>query len=340
MSPARTGCRGCSSGPVADAPGPALIWIKAPSGSPGQSTATGARTSAPNPGAIVVSYKLIMALAGGGPEDDEILAFAAALAVQHGAVANVVPIHPDAAVDLLALGMTLGTSLSPEMKQTLSDAQRDCQTRIETSARAAAAAVDLVFGDGEGGPRMVVHPHSVMPAENLARALVLADLVVIGQGYLRGPGRDGRVLGQVLLDQRAPLLIARGQPDRLAGRIAVAWDGSVEAGRAVHGALPLIAMGSDLILLQCPRGLDPTDPAPEMAPLNAWLRLHGVGTGRPVPVTGPSAAEALVKGAHDHDVGLLVAGAWGHSRLREAIFGGATRAFLDDVDGPSLLLAH
>lgn len=287
-----------------------------------------------------MSYKLIMALAGGGPEDAETLAFAAALAVQHGAVAHVLPIHPDAAVDLLALGMTLGTALSPEMKQALSEAQGSCQQRIDTAARAAAAAVDLTFGDGEGGPRMVVHPHSVTPAEDLALALVLADLVVIGQGYLRGPGRDGRILGQVLLDQRAPVLIARGKPDRLSGRVAVAWNGSVEAGRAVHGALPLIAMGSDLILLQSARGEVSPNGATGMVPLNSWLRLHGVGSGRPVPVTGPSVEEALVKGAGDHDVGLLVAGAWGHSRLREAIFGGATRAFLDDVDGPSLLLAH
>ena len=287
-----------------------------------------------------MSYKLIMALAGGGPEDAGTLAFAAALAVQHGAVAHVLPIHPDAAVDLVALGLTLGAPLSPEVTHSLSEAQGDCQRRIDTVARDAATAVDLVFGDGAGGPRMIVHPHSVTPAGELARAMVLADLVVIGQGYLRGPGRDGRVLGQVLLDQRAPLLIARGKPERLAGRVAIAWDGSPEAGRAVRGALPLIAMASELLLLQCPKGLDPTDPAPEMAPLNAYLHLHGVGTGRPVPVTGPSAEDALVKGAHDHDVGLLVAGAWGHSRLREAIFGGATRAFLDDVDGPSLLLAH
>ncbi len=287
-----------------------------------------------------MSYKLIMALAGGGPEDDETMAFAAALAVQHGAVAHVLPIHPDAAVDLMALGMTLGAPLSPDVKHALSEYRRDCQRRVEAAARGAAAAADLVYGDGEGGPRMVVHPHGVVPAEDLARALVLADLVVIGQGYLRGPGRDGRVLGQVLLDQRAPVLIARGKPDRLSGRVAVAWNGSVEAGRAVHAALPLIAMGSDLLLLQSARGVVEPDGATGMTQLNDWLRLHGVGTGRPVPVTGPSAGEALIKGTRDHDVGLLVAGAWGHSRLREAILGGATRAFLDDVDGPSLLLAH
>lgn len=287
-----------------------------------------------------MSYKLIMALAGGGPEDAGTLAFAAALAVQHGALVQVLPIHPDPAVDLIALGLTLGTTLSPEMKQTLSEAQGQCQSRIETAARTAAGAVDLAFGDGEGGPRMVVRPHGTLPPGDLARALVLADLVVIGQGYLRGPGRDGRVLGQILLDQRVPVLIARGRPERLTGRIAIAWNGSVEAGRAVHGALPLIAMGSDLILLQSARGETPTDGPAGIDRLNGWLDLHGAGPGRPVPVTGPSVEAALVQAARDHDVGLLVAGAWGHSRLREAVFGGATRAFLDDVDGPSLLLAH
>jgi nucleotide-binding universal stress UspA family protein len=49
---------------------------------------------------------------------------------------------------------------------------------------------------------------------------------------------------------------------------------------------------------------------------------------------------ALVQAASRLKAGLIVAGAWGHTRLREAVFGGATRTLLDAVNGPSLLLAH
>ncbi|WP_339914358.1 universal stress protein [uncultured Brevundimonas sp.] len=287
-----------------------------------------------------MSYKLIMALAGGGPGDDQTLAFAAGLAARHGAVARVLPIHHDATIDLVALGMTLGAPLSPEAIEALSESERDCQHRIETGARSAARTADIVYGDGDGAPRILVHPHAVRPSLALVRTMALADLVVIGQTYLQGAGYGTEVLGQILLQQRSPVLIARGGPERLAGQAAIAWDGSAEAGRAVRSALPLIAMASGLMLLQYPEGLDDPATAPETASLNAYLRLHGVGTGRPVAVAGRSAGEALVEGAQDEGVDLLVAGAWGHSRLREAIFGGATRAFLEDTDGPCLLLAH
>jgi len=51
-------------------------------------------------------------------------------------------------------------------------------------------------------------------------------------------------------------------------------------------------------------------------------------------------AGALMAAGEGKQAGLGVAGAWGHSRLRETVFGGATRSFLRGKDGPSLLLAH
>ena len=48
----------------------------------------------------------------------------------------------------------------------------------------------------------------------------------------------------------------------------------------------------------------------------------------------------LVDAARDLGAALLVSGAYGHSRLAEAIFGGATHAFLKAGDGPHLLIAH
>ena len=51
-------------------------------------------------------------------------------------------------------------------------------------------------------------------------------------------------------------------------------------------------------------------------------------------------ADEIEKRANSEDAGLLVAGAYGHSRLREAVFGGATRTFLTSSVGPHLFLAH
>ncbi|MGZ9113087.1 MAG: universal stress protein, partial [Brevundimonas sp.] len=148
------------------------------------------------------------------------------------------------------------------------------------------------------------------------------------------------MLSQALLSDRAPVLIARGDPDRLAGAAAIAWDGSPQAGRAVRAALPLLAGASTIHVLQCVTTLDRQTADPDIDMLNAYLTLHGVGAGVATLVEGQDEGAALIAAAQAMEAGLLVAGAWGHSRLRETVFGGATRSFLGRKDGPGLLLAH
>lgn len=287
-----------------------------------------------------MSLKLILAVAGGGDDDHETLAFAASLAAQHNSVVEILPAYPDTSIDMITLGLTLGASLSAQAIAELTAAEHELHTRIETAARRAADEADVAFGGSEGAPRMVVLERGLRPALALSRALVLADLVVIGQAYLKDAGRDGELLAQALLQHRAPVLVARGAADGLAGPAAIAWDGSPQAGRAVQRSLPLLAMASGLYVIQCISGLDPTAADPDISRLNAYLKLHGVGGGERLTVEGEAEGGALLAAARARNVTMLVAGAYGHSRMREAMFGGATRAFLGDVDGPSLLLSH
>ena len=286
-----------------------------------------------------MSLKRILALAAGGPGDVAALAFAADLAREHGGVVDVVPVYTDTAADLIALGMTMGATLPRTTVQELSEAERKLQNRVETGARDAADKADVEFGSGPGAPRMSVLTRGLRPAVALSRHAALADLVVLGQDLVADPvGSD--LLAQVLLGDRAPVLVARGDPAVLSGDMAIAWDGSAEAGRAVRAALPLLAMASAVHILQCVSGLDRETADPDIGPLNAYLRLHGVGEGVATLVEGGDEGAALLAAAEARQVGVLVAGAWGHSRLRETVFGGATRAFLRRKDGPGLLLAH
>ncbi|MBA4803065.1 MAG: universal stress protein [Brevundimonas sp.] len=286
-----------------------------------------------------MSLKRLLALASGGGGDAAGLSFAAWLARQHDSVAEVLPVYADSAADMIALGMTLGATLSREAVEQLAAAEKEVHGRIVAAARQAAEAADLAFGPGEGAPRMSVLTRGLQPAHALSRETALADLVVLGQGALAtGPGQQ--LAGQALIVDRAPLLVARGDPDRLGGPAAIAWDGSPQAGRAVRAALPLLAQASAILVLQCVTGLDRQAGDPDIDGLNRYLKLHGVGTGVAVLVEGADEGAALVGAARGREAGLLVAGAWGHSRLRETVFGGATRAFLRAGDGPSLLLAH
>lgn len=286
-----------------------------------------------------MSLKHMVAIAAGGDGDDQALGLASCLASQHDGVVEVLPIYPDSAADMVALGMTLGATLSQEAIEKLAAAERGLQDRIEGTAKAAANEADVVFGPGEGAPRMSVLGRGLRPPMALGRFAPLADLVIFGQGHLNHvPGRD--LFGQCLLGDRAPVLIARKEPDSLSGPAAIAWDGSPQAGRAVKAALPLLAMASEIYIVQCVTGLDRVATDPDSDQLNAYLKLHGVGEGAPVLIEGADEGAALIAAAKGRMATLLVAGAWGHSRLREAVFGGATRTFLGCKEGPNLLLAH
>ncbi len=286
-----------------------------------------------------MSLKRILALASGGAGDPCALAFAAWLVGQHGALAEVVPVYPDSAVDMVNLGVVLGATLSRDAFEELAAAERTMQGRVEAAAQQSAKAADVVYGAGEGTPRLSVLTRGLRPALALARSAALADLIVIAGEELRaGPMED--LLGQALLSDRAPVLIARGDPDRLSGPAAIAWDGSAQAGRAVRAALPLLAMASGIHVLQCVSSLDREAADPDIDLLNAYLRLHGVGASVATMLEGEDAGAVLLAAAEGKQAGLLVAGAWGHSRLRETVFGGATRSLLRRKGGPSLLLAH
>lgn len=286
-----------------------------------------------------MSLKRILVLAAGGAGDDQALAFGASIAAQHVAQAEVVPVYEESAADMIALGMALGATLSRDAVEELAAAERTLQTRIEDAARRAANEADVVYGAGEGAPRLSVLTRGLRPALAVSRSAALADLVVLSrQAAGGGPVRE--LLGQLLLADRAPVLVARGDPDRLAGPAVIAWDGSPQAGRAVRAALPLLAMASAIHVVQCVSGLDRLATEPDIDLLNAYLKLHGVGQGSPTLVEGEDEGAALMAAAEGKEAGLFVAGAWGHSRVRETVFGGATRSFLRHDNGPSLLLAH
>lgn len=286
-----------------------------------------------------MSLKHMIAIAAGGTGDSEALALGCSLARQHDGAVEVLPIYPDSAADIIALGLTLGGVVSPETVEELAAAEREIHQRIESAARAAAKQADVVFGSGQGAPRMSVLSRGLRPALALGRYAPLSDLVIFGQGHLdQGVGPD--LFAQCLLNDRVPVLVARHDADSLSGPAAIAWDGSPQAGRAVRAALPLLAMASEIHVVQCVTGLDRDATDPDIDSLNAYLKLHGVGEGVALVVEGQDEGAALIAAAQGKSATLLVAGAWGHSRVREAVLGGATRTFLRSKSGPNLLLAH
>ena len=168
------------------------------------------------------------------------------------------------------------------------------------------------------------------PVEALAAAAVLADVVVVS--------RADPVAGDLPLATRVPVLAVND--DRpLAfplGRVAVGWDGSACAAQALRAAVPLLAGAGEVVILLVDR--DAAEfPATDAA---AYLSRHGIAAElRPLLQAG-TVEETLAHELDARPVDLLVMGAYGHSRLREFLFGGVTRHFLESPVAPSLLLAH
>jgi nucleotide-binding universal stress UspA family protein len=144
-------------------------------------------------------------------------------------------------------------------------------------------------------------------------------------------GLQARNVEALIFDSGRPVLLLPEEPKRpLSGtpqRIAVAWDHSRPAARALGDALPLLRRAKRVEVVTI------TDEKPLPARRAAWLIEHlarheveAVFEER--PSGGKPIGEALETYALEHDIDLLVMGAYGHSRTREFVLGGATRSVL------------
>jgi nucleotide-binding universal stress UspA family protein len=171
-----------------------------------------------------------------------------------------------------------------------------------------------------------------------------ADLAVLAHAAV-SEAREARVdqIEGVLFHSGRPVLLApRGWTGETIGkRIVIGWDASREATRAVSEAKPFLAQCDSALILTVdakPRAFGHGDqPGQNIA---AHLSRRGVKVDvRNADSLGRSIADALLQEAEGFGADLLVMGAYGHSRLRELVFGGATRELLDDSRLP-LFMAH
>ena len=286
-----------------------------------------------------MAIKSIVAVATGQSGDARMLSFATRLARDFCAAVRVVAADLDAAEGLIEMGLAMGAPYTPQIAEAVGEARAAAAAELRLRCAKACLDDDVPFGDANAAPGVSVHEPPPSIPVSLPHAVGLTDLVLIGQDFVDNIGRQQGVEAEILLDLRTPLFVGRSAPERPISTVAVAWDGSLEAGRAVRAALPFLQRAGRIVALQSPTGLDPLGDVSFEA-LNAYLALHGLaGAERRLLGKGPVAA-ALCEAAAEDGASMLVAGAYGASRLREMLFGGVTRALLADARGPSLLLAH
>ena len=123
-------------------------------------------------------------------------------------------------------------------------------------------------------------------------------------------------------------------------RVVIAWNESPEAMTAVRHAMPLLKAATEVdICIIAPERHSP-DVADPGAELSRMLARHGVKVSVSILAqTLPRVSEMIARHVADTDADLLVMGAYGHSRFREAILGGATRNMLEHAEVP-VVMAH
>lgn len=185
------------------------------------------------------------------------------------------------------------------------------------------------------------YPDHAWADEVIGRRARYADITVLGPDLLASDTLKHKVIEGALFSSGKPmLLIPKGAPVTLRPkRVLVAWDASLEASRAVRESLDILSGADDVRIVM----VDPIEDerhhgAEPGADVATYLSRHGVKvTVDRLPSSSRSIAHVLREHAIDIGAQLTVMGAYGHSRLRERIFGGVTRSFIEAPTLPILL---
>jgi len=244
--------------------------------------------------------------------------------------ANLIGVHVLPAVVVYA---DATVSMSTEFIVAQQEAFREDARTVEAAFRARVESADIPFEwsalDTGDEPTM----------RAASTACNVADLVIASQYHENIPPASGYGPDELVLGTGRPVLIvpAAGELKPVGKRVLVAWNGSREASRATFDSLSLLASDAELRLLT----VDSTRGDATLAAIARSLTRHGA---KPHPVSvskteGRSTADEILKYATEFNADLLVLGCFGHSRLRETVFGGATTRILRDMALP-VLMSH
>jgi nucleotide-binding universal stress UspA family protein len=169
------------------------------------------------------------------------------------------------------------------------------------------------------------------PIDALASQARSADLVIIGRTKTPGDEYSSLDPGAALLRIGRPtLIVPDGVASLRADHVLVAWKDRREARRAVCDALPFLHSAAHVTIVGICETEDEDVVAEQINDVADYLARHGIsGDPRVIPNRGGSVAEQLTNLAQKEGADLMVAGAYGHSRLGEWFFGGVTRDLLE-----------
>ncbi|AMW34763.1 universal stress protein [Haematospirillum jordaniae] len=256
---------------------------------------------------------------------------------------QVLHVRPDPAQAVPLVGEAMSGAMVDEMIRLCETRGREQSNRVHALFDSLVTRYSLPVVEEPPGPASVSisFREETGSEDSIATRLGrLCDLVIAGRPTGEEDPWLEATLNAVLMDSVRPLLVAPRTPVRQLGKsVAIAWNNSPEAVRAIHASLPFLLKAEAITVLVADEGH--ADAATR--DLEHWLSWHGLAIKtrqiKPTGLTGNAVGGALLEAASQEQADLLVMGAFTHSRLRQLILGGVTRHVLDHATIP-LLLCH
>jgi nucleotide-binding universal stress UspA family protein len=163
------------------------------------------------------------------------------------------------------------------------------------------------------------------------------DVIVMHRSDTKSIGLHDRAIESGLFESGRPILLAPpSPPSQIATNVLIAWNCSTEQARATALSMPLLQRADRVTVLTVTGGTEVLGPSAEQM-IQCLQRNEIVAEPMRVELDGRSTGEAILATAQSLGCDLLIKGAYTQSRLRQMIFGGATRHVLENATIPVLL---
>lgn len=261
-----------------------------------------------------MSIRSILVVLSGEAGDAARLEQAFALAGLYRSQVSALHVKPSPVTYVASTDFTMPASVIADMQAAIAETAAKAESQARAAAARAGIAIDWRCEEGDETIVAAIHSH-------------YADLSVVAPALAR----------DLVFAASGPVLAVNdGMQARLPKHILIAWNGSREAARAVRDALPVLAEAEAVDVLV----VDPPGDRPIGQDLARLLARHGITVELRERIAGESDPESVIlEEARIAGADLLVMGAYGHSRLREWVLGGATEMALKNTATP-VLLAH
>ncbi|HZS82493.1 MAG TPA: universal stress protein [Stellaceae bacterium] len=263
----------------------------------------------------------------------------AALSVGRSFQSHIVGLHAVTTEYAVVFGGEMGFSISSEVDRTLEREGQERRDQARRVFRDIMGAHDVPIGAPvqERGPTAEWREEEGRQNAVVGALGRVFDLIVVEQPAKLASLPEATLEDALFESGRPVLMTPPRNPATIGRKVVVAWNGSTETARTVAFAMPFLAKAEDVQVVSVEGGMTPGPSAEDLA---RSLARHGMPTSwRHVAAKSRMPGEVFLDEAQAAGADLLIKGAYTQSRLRQMIFGGATRHIIMEARIP-VLMAH